>query len=60
MFGQTIPLNYLLTLIIPLSRIQDSEKSDRGERSDILTSSPATLCATVEGDYIYIKKLFSL
>ncbi|XP_039543634.1 uncharacterized protein LOC120490257 [Pimephales promelas] len=35
-------------------RIQDSEKSDRGERSDILTSSPATLCATVEADIFLI------
>lgn len=59
MFGQTFPLNYLLTLVIALNRIQDSEEGDR-DRSHILTSSPATLCATVEGDYKITKNCNSL
>lgn len=50
MLGQTVPLNYLLTLVIILIRVQDSEEGDRGKRSQILTSSPETLCATVKGD----------
>ncbi|XP_048049656.1 dynein axonemal assembly factor 8 isoform X2 [Megalobrama amblycephala] len=37
-----------------LSMVQDSEEGDRGKRSQILTSSPATLCATVKADIFLI------